>query len=81
MPDKRIDHLSPAQVRGARAATRDDRAPAAWKRAAHALADSTPSRASLDVLMRAKGWRPVWGRYLMSGRSGRISIRRRRLAP
>jgi hypothetical protein len=81
MPNIPNDRLSPAQVRGARAATRDNRAPAAWKRAALALSDSTPSRASLDVLMRAKGWHPIWGRYLMSGRAGRISIRRKRLAP
>jgi len=75
------DHLSPAQVRGARSATRDDRAPGAWKRAAQALSGSAPSRGSLKVLLRAKGWNPVWGRYLMSGRAGRMSIRRRRLAP
>jgi hypothetical protein len=81
MPNNPNDHLSPAQVRGARSATRDDRAPAAWKRAAQALSGSAPSRASLNVLLRTKGWNPVWGRYLMSGRAGRVSIRRRRLAP
>ncbi|HVO16086.1 MAG TPA: hypothetical protein VMV26_12765 [Alphaproteobacteria bacterium] len=81
MPNTPIDHMSPAQIRGARSATRDGRAPAAWKRTALTLSESTPSRASLTVLLRAKGWNPVWGGYLLSGRSGRISIRRKRLAP
>jgi hypothetical protein len=81
MPKGPIDKLSPSQIRGARAATRDDRAPAAWKRAAQTLSGATPSRSSLAVLLRTKGWNPVWGRFLMSGRAGRISIRRRRLAP
>jgi hypothetical protein len=78
MADHRTDHRSPAEIRAARAVTRDGRAPAVWKRAARTLAGMAPSDAALGGLLRAKGWRPVWGRYLLAQRAGRVTALPRR---
>jgi hypothetical protein len=78
MADHRTDLRSPAEIRAARAVTRDGRAPAAWKRAARTLAGLTPSDAALGGLLRAKGWRPKWGRYLLAQRAGRVTAPPRR---
>ncbi|MGE5147356.1 MAG: hypothetical protein ACM3N5_11440 [Candidatus Eiseniibacteriota bacterium] len=74
-------HLSPAQVRAARAVLRDDRAPAAWKQAAQTLnGPDAAAGADLEGLLHAKGWQPVWGRYLLTRRAGAVKAIVRRLA-
>ena len=74
-------HLSPAQIRAARAVLCDNRAPAAWKQAAGALnAPDTAKNADLEGLLHAKGWQPVLGRYLLTRRAGAVKAIVRRLA-
>ena len=74
-------HLSPAQVRAARAVLRDNRAPAAWKQAAAAQNTPGPAeKADLEGLLHAKGWQPVLGRYLLTRRAGAVKAIVRRLA-
>jgi hypothetical protein len=74
-------HLSPAQIRAARAVVSDGRAPAVWKQAAKALGEAGPSPAGdLGGLLHAKGWQPVLGRYLLTRRAGAVKAIVRRLA-
>ena len=74
-------HLSPAQIRAARTVLSDGRAPAAWKQAAKALeSEAAPKDGDLPELLRAKGWQPVWGRYLLTRRAGAVKAIVRRLA-
>lgn len=74
-------HLSPAQIRAARTVLAEGRAPAAWKRAAKAVGDAgSATQRNLDTLLRAKGWQPVWGRYLLTRRAGAVKAIIRRLA-
>lgn len=73
MIDHRTDHLSTAQIRAARAVTRDGRAPAVWKQAARTLGRPALGKYRLTELLRAKGWHPVWGRYLLTHQDSRVT--------
>jgi hypothetical protein len=73
MSDHRTDQPSPAQIRAARTVTADGRAPAAWKQAARTLGRPALGKYRLTDLLRAKGWHPVWGRYLLTHQDSRLS--------
>lgn len=79
MSEQRTDQLSPAQVRAARTATRDGRAPAVWKSAARTLGRPALAKYRLADLLRAKGWHPVWGRYLLTHQDSRVTPLQRQI--
>ena len=83
MSDKRVDQRSPAEIHAASSELSDDRAPAVWTNAARDLGLDFrfPAKHDFHDLLRAKGWHPLWGRYLLTHKDSRLTTVRRQPGP